>query len=92
MDVLAVRFPQHQEPEREVQPCPFLAIPPNHVDFLVGEGRGIACPLPDRNVQAAEQAAHPTALRAGGRVFAEAREMSLQCRRFRIWERGGAPL
>lgn len=40
MDVLAVRFPRHQEPEREVQCCGHLAIPANHVDFLVGEVKG----------------------------------------------------
>ncbi len=40
MDVLAVRFPKHQEPEREVQCCEHLAIPPNRVDFIVGEVKG----------------------------------------------------
>src|SRR5260221_6616142 len=40
MDVLAVRFPHHQEPEREVQPCARLEIPDEHIDFLVGEVKG----------------------------------------------------
>lgn len=40
MDVLAVRYPRHQEPEREIQCCARLCIPPNHVDFLVGEVKG----------------------------------------------------
>ncbi len=40
MDVLAVRFPKYQEPEREIQCCPRLAVPANHIDFLVGEVKG----------------------------------------------------
>jgi hypothetical protein len=40
MDVLAVRFPSHQEPEREVQCCQRLAIPSNQIDFIVGEVKG----------------------------------------------------
>ena len=40
MDVLAVRLPRHQEPEREVQCCKHLAIPSNQVDFIVGEVKG----------------------------------------------------
>lgn len=40
MDVLAVRFPSHQEPEREVQCCKHLAIPSNQIDFIVGEVKG----------------------------------------------------
>ena len=40
MDVLAVRLPRHQEPEREVQCCKHLAIPSNHIDFIVGEVKG----------------------------------------------------
>lgn len=40
MDVLAVRFPRHQEPEREVQCCQHLAIPSNQIDFIVGEVKG----------------------------------------------------
>ena len=40
MDVLAVRFPSHQEPEREVQCCRHLAIPLNQIDFIVGEVKG----------------------------------------------------
>ncbi|MDP2949080.1 MAG: hypothetical protein Q8P22_06040 [Chloroflexota bacterium] len=37
IDILAIRFPRHAEPEREVQPCEHLAIPPGCVDFIVGE-------------------------------------------------------
>jgi len=40
MDVLAVRFPNHQEPEREVQCCRHLAIPPDQIDFVVSEVKG----------------------------------------------------
>lgn len=40
MDVLAVRFPHHQEPEREVQCCERLLIPDDRIDFLVGEVKG----------------------------------------------------
>jgi len=40
MDVLAVRFPRHQEPEREIEPCGRLAIPQDRIDFLVGEVKG----------------------------------------------------
>ncbi len=40
MDVLAVRFPRHMEPEREVQCCRHLAIPGNSIDLLVGEVKG----------------------------------------------------
>ncbi len=40
MDVLAVRFPSHQEPEREVQYCEHLAVPSNQIDFIVGEVKG----------------------------------------------------
>lgn len=40
LDVLAVRFPRHEEPEREVQPCDRLAIPPDCIDFIVGEVKG----------------------------------------------------
>jgi hypothetical protein len=40
MDVLAVRFPRYQEPEREVQPCQHLAIPAERIDFIVGEVKG----------------------------------------------------
>lgn len=40
MDVLAVRFPRHMEPEREVQCCPHLAVPGDRTDFLVGEVKG----------------------------------------------------
>lgn len=37
LDVLAIRFPKHKEPEREVQCCPHLSLPTNRIDFLVGE-------------------------------------------------------
>ncbi|MEX2223218.1 MAG: hypothetical protein WEG40_15605 [Candidatus Rokuibacteriota bacterium] len=40
MDVLAVRFPRHKEPEREVQPCERLAIAPDRIDLIVGEVKG----------------------------------------------------
>ncbi len=40
MDVLAVRFPRHKEPVREVQPCGHLTIPAACVDFIVGEVKG----------------------------------------------------
>jgi hypothetical protein len=40
MDVLAVRFPKHQEPEREGQPCRYLAAPTDQIDFLLGEVKG----------------------------------------------------
>lgn len=40
MDVLAVRFPRHREPEREVDPCERLAIPQDCIDFIVGEVKG----------------------------------------------------
>jgi len=40
LDVLAVRFPRHEEPEREVEPCDRLAIPQDRIDFLVGEVKG----------------------------------------------------
>jgi hypothetical protein len=40
MDVLAVRFPRHCEPEREVQCCPRLAVPSARIDFIVGEVKG----------------------------------------------------
>jgi hypothetical protein len=40
MDVLAIRFPRHTEPEREVQCSERLVIPSGRVDFLVGEVKG----------------------------------------------------
>lgn len=40
MDVLAIRFPRHKEPEREVQPCEHLAVPTGRIDFIVGEVKG----------------------------------------------------
>lgn len=40
MDVLAVRFPCHREPEREVQCCMHLAIPSKQIDLIVGEVKG----------------------------------------------------
>lgn len=40
IDVLAVRFPLHSEPEREVPLCDRLAVPDNRIDLLVGEVKG----------------------------------------------------
>jgi len=40
IDILAVRFPQHQEPAREVLPCPHLATLTDQIDFLIGEVKG----------------------------------------------------
>lgn len=40
MDVLAVRFPLHLEPEREVLPCDRLVVPTDRIDFVVGEVKG----------------------------------------------------
>jgi hypothetical protein len=40
IDVLAVRFPEHKEPEREVEPCMHLHPPNDCVDFIVGEVKG----------------------------------------------------
>lgn len=40
MDVLAVRFPLHSEPEREVLPCERLVVPTDRIDFVVAEVKG----------------------------------------------------
>jgi hypothetical protein len=40
LDVLAVRFPRHEEPEREILCSTHLAIPADRIDFLVGEVKG----------------------------------------------------
>jgi len=40
IDILAVRFPGHKEPEREVSPCKHLHPPSDRIDFLVGEVKG----------------------------------------------------
>jgi hypothetical protein len=40
LDVLAIRFPRHKEPEREVQCSEFLAVPRERIDFLIGEIKG----------------------------------------------------
>ena len=40
IDILAVRFPGHKEPEREVSPCRHLRPPPDRVDFVVAEVKG----------------------------------------------------
>ncbi len=40
IDVLAVRFPFNAEPEREVDPSPWLQIPPLHNDILICEVKG----------------------------------------------------
>ena len=40
IDLLAVRFPHHEEPEREVDPCQHLHPPKGCIDFLIGEVKG----------------------------------------------------
>lgn len=40
LDVLAVRFPKHQETEREVQCSPHLGAPSDCIDFVIGEVKG----------------------------------------------------
>jgi hypothetical protein len=40
IDIIAVRFPGHREPEREIAPFNYLAPPSDRVDFLVGEVNG----------------------------------------------------
>lgn len=40
IDVLAVRFPRHKEPEREVEPCMRLHPPKDRIDFILGEVKG----------------------------------------------------
>jgi hypothetical protein len=40
IDIVAVRFPGHKEPEREVSPCKHLRPPSDRIDFLVGEVKG----------------------------------------------------
>lgn len=40
MDLLAVRFPHHEEPEREIRCCPYLSPPDNRTDFIIGEVKG----------------------------------------------------
>ena len=40
LDVLAVRFPRHEEPEREILCSTHLAIPADRIDFVVGEVKG----------------------------------------------------
>ncbi len=40
LDVLAVRFPRHEEPEREILCSAHLAIPADRIDFVVGEVKG----------------------------------------------------
>lgn len=40
IDVIAVRFPMHKEPEREIDCSEYLSIPVDKVDFLVGEVKG----------------------------------------------------
>lgn len=40
VDILAVRFPFNSEPEREVEPSPYLQIPPGCVDVLICEVKG----------------------------------------------------
>lgn len=40
IDLLAVRFPYHEEPEREIKCCQYLSPPDGRVDFIVGEVKG----------------------------------------------------
>ena len=40
MDALAVRFPLHMEPERQVSLCQHLGVPDDRIDFIVGEVKG----------------------------------------------------
>ena len=40
IDIIAVRFPGHKEPEREVSPCKHLRPPADRIDFLIGEVKG----------------------------------------------------
>ena len=40
VDVLAVRFPQNTEPEREVEPSPYLEVSTDHIDFIISEVKG----------------------------------------------------
>lgn len=40
LEVLAVRFPRYEEPEREIPCCRRLAIPADRIDFVVGEVKG----------------------------------------------------
>jgi hypothetical protein len=40
LDVLAVRFPRHEEAEREIPCSEHLAIPAERIDFVVGEVKG----------------------------------------------------
>ena len=40
LDVLAVRFPRYEEPEREILCSTHLTIPTDRIDFVVGEVKG----------------------------------------------------
>jgi hypothetical protein len=40
IDILAIRFPKHEEPEREIGCSGCLKIPADKIDFLVGEVKG----------------------------------------------------
>lgn len=40
VDVLAVHFPQHREPEREIGNSEALGVPKDQIDFIVGEVKG----------------------------------------------------
>jgi hypothetical protein len=40
IDLLAVRFPYHEEPEREIKCCHYVSPPEGRVDFIVGEVKG----------------------------------------------------
>lgn len=45
LDVLAVRFPRHEEPERAILCSTHLGIPTEQIDFVVGEVKGGANPV-----------------------------------------------
>jgi hypothetical protein len=40
IDILAVRFPNHEEPEREIEPCAHLQPPKDCIDLLIAEVKG----------------------------------------------------
>ncbi|MHA2030597.1 MAG: hypothetical protein ACW99Q_14510 [Candidatus Kariarchaeaceae archaeon] len=40
IDLLAVRFPNNREPEREIEPSPFLQVSSELIDILIGEVKG----------------------------------------------------
>ena len=40
MDALAIRFPFHKEPEREISTCPHISVSNGKIDFLICEVKG----------------------------------------------------